>query len=164
MAPIIPPVSAGNRPLRMRIFDNTSVAGRAVIAARSIPDFSREHPIATTTTIVAMIIVFGLIFLFLTFRGIGRSMSRRPPPAMPSGHVYGHDEAGSHALTTLSPQRSGERPYAREIENRQSGGAVSGGPSIAPFPIEAPVPVLSRTSQGQDESPPPCKHLLDNLP
>jgi hypothetical protein len=91
-------------------------------------------------------------------------MSPRGSPSTPSRRIHGNDEVGSHALNPLTPQRSGERLYARQVENRASGGAVSGGRSVAPWPLAVPAPVVTRTTERQEESsppPPPCTQLLD---
>ncbi|KAH8773816.1 hypothetical protein F5883DRAFT_641796 [Diaporthe sp. PMI_573] len=139
----------------MPTFNNTPVADRAAIAARGFSDFASDHPVTTASTTVAIILIAGFIILFLIFTGIEEGMSPRGSPSTPSRRVHGNDEVGSHALNPLTPQRSGERQYSRQVENRASGGAVSGGRSVAPWPLAVPAPVLTRTTERQEESSPP---------
>lgn len=168
MAPLFTPADGQSS----SILPSNSIlaAARAIIATRATwatpaPDTSNgSHHTRRTATIIVTIIVVAFVVFPLVLAIINRVTDRTIPgmetPRMPSGHVYGHDEAGSHQLTRLRSGR--ERPNRQQAEDRASNGSESTGQNT----VARPTPVVTRDSDGQEESqpPPPCKQLSDNIP
>lgn len=154
MAPIFTPADGQSI---MPPSNNIPAAVRTIIATRAVPDISNEsnHP-RTKVILVIVFTIFGFAFMFaIIMRIVERAMSGTEPPRMPLGHVYGHNEAGSHELTRLRSRR--ERPNRQQAEDRASNGPESTGQNV----VARPTPVVTRHSDRQEgsPSPPPCKQL-----
>lgn len=133
-------------------------AARAIITTRHIRDnYIGSHHTRKTAIIVSAIFLGSVLMFAIICKIIERatSTSGREPPGQPSGHVYGHDEAGSHELTLLGSGR--ERPNSQQAEHGTSNGPKSTGQNA----VARPTPVVTRQSDRQNESPPPppCKQL-----
>ncbi|KAG6354904.1 hypothetical protein INS49_003985 [Diaporthe citri] len=136
----------------IRHFNNSPVAPNVLINARdsTFPDYSQ--PKINKDKIAAIIIggvILAIIFVFIFCRTFEK-ITQRPERPMPQGQVYGYTNASSHALASLRPDRSYERPSFQHIENSGLGNRQSGGGAVA-----YPAPVVTHGRDRQDESPPP---------
>lgn len=139
----------------IRHFNNHPAANNADTNLRDsiLPDYSQPKMSPPKITVI----VFGGLILAIIcvclFYRIFCNTTKRPETPMPQGHVYGHDNASSHGLGTLRPDRSYERPSFQHVENSGLGDSPWGGNTVA-----RPAPAATHGwDRGDATPPPPCK-------